>query len=102
MLILQAEGLDEADNPDSVPSSPSSSEKSSSEPSTSGTSDSDFGRSEFSQAEATGDFQSLGAERAAQKKGALRKYVCSLSAILSMFYFLAIGVVNRSGRVLCV
>jgi hypothetical protein len=71
---VQAENVEKADDPDSVPSSPSSSEASSS-----GTadhaSDLPFGSSKFSQAEATGDFQSLGAERAGQKKSALREYV---------------------------
>ena len=74
---LQAEGFDNTQDPDSAPASPAS---------TSGSSDAapqadipsegplGGGGGGFSRAEATGDFQSLGAERA-KKKSALRECV---------------------------
>lgn len=70
-LYLQAESYDGADDPDSAPSSPASESSS-----TSGQADmpsgGPFAGTTFSQAEATGDSQSLGAEKT-KKKSALRE-----------------------------
>lgn len=71
-MCLQAEALDAAEDPDSAPSSPSSSDSSPSSGPADVPSGGPFAGTGFSQAEATGDFQSLGAEKA-KKKSALRE-----------------------------
>lgn len=73
-LFSQAEALDNAEDPDSAPSSPSPSETSSSSGPADVPTGGPFAATDASQAEATGDFQSLGAEKA-KKKSALREYV---------------------------
>ncbi|CAK0743020.1 hypothetical protein CVIRNUC_001438 [Coccomyxa viridis] len=71
-LFSQAETLDGADDPDSPTSSaPSSPDASASEPSQAP----GDGGAAFSQAQATGDFQALGAEQAKKKRIPLREYV---------------------------
>ena len=73
---IQAEALDQAQDPDSAPSSPSSSEQPAAAPGadSSGSGGPSGRDSSYARAEATDDFQTLGAERA-KRKSALREWV---------------------------
>ena len=78
-MLLQAEALDEADHPDSPSSStPSSADASSQDEPQSKPEEG----SSFSQAQATGDFQALGAEQAKSKKKRIPLRECVLASFL--------------------
>lgn len=81
-MLLQAEALDGADDPDSPSSSTASSPDAS--PQSESSSKSEEGPS-FSQAQATGDFQALGAEQAKSKKKRIPLRECVLAASFPIF-----------------